>query len=95
MTVSKQDLGRRAWELFSATADDLRQWFSEYGEVTKAQITTDRETGQSRGFGFVEMSSGGDVPYESFSLNFLTMSFKYRISGGATTTVNWNLSTNS
>jgi hypothetical protein len=35
------------------------------------------------------------VPSESFSLNFLTMSFKYRISGGTTTTVNWNLSTNS
>jgi type VI secretion system secreted protein Hcp len=42
-----------------------------------------------------QMSSGGDVPSESFSLNFLTMSFKYRISGGTTTTVNWNLSTNS
>jgi RNA recognition motif-containing protein len=45
---------------FTATAEDLREWFSAYGEVTKAQITTDRETGRSRGFGFVEMSSGGD-----------------------------------
>ena len=45
---------------FTATAEDLREWFSAYGEVTKAQVTTDRETGRSRGFGFVEMASGGD-----------------------------------
>src|SRR5829696_7306765 len=45
---------------FTATAEDLREWFSAYGEVTRAQITTDRETGRSRGFGFVEMASGGD-----------------------------------
>ena len=45
---------------FTATAEDLREWFSEFGEVTKAQVTTDRETGRSRGFGFVEMSGGGD-----------------------------------
>src|SRR6476620_1576322 len=45
---------------FTATAEDLREWFSAYGEVTKAQVTEDRETGRSRGFGFVEMSSGGD-----------------------------------
>src|SRR4051794_41833979 len=44
---------------FTATAEDLREWFSAYGEVTKAQVTEDRETGRSRGFGFVEMSSGG------------------------------------
>ena len=45
---------------FTATAEDLREWFSAYGEVTKAQVTMDRETGRSRGFGFVEMASGGD-----------------------------------
>ena len=44
---------------FSTTAEDLREWFSAFGEVTKAQVTTDRETGRSRGFGFVEMASGG------------------------------------
>jgi len=45
---------------FQTSADDLRAMFEPYGEVTRAQIATDRETGRSRGFGFVEMSSGGD-----------------------------------
>ena len=45
---------------FTATGEDLREWFSAYGEVTRAQVTMDRETGRSRGFGFVEMASGGD-----------------------------------
>lgn len=34
---------------------DLRDLFGEYGEVSSAKVITDRETGKSRGFGFVEM----------------------------------------
>ena len=45
---------------FDTTADDLIQLFAEHGTVTKAQVVSDRETGKSRGFGFVEMSDGGD-----------------------------------
>jgi RNA recognition motif-containing protein len=45
---------------FQTTSDDLLSWFGEYGTVTRAQVATDRETGRSRGFGFVEMSNGGD-----------------------------------
>jgi len=45
---------------FQTTSDDLVEWFGEFGAVTRAQIVTDRETGRSRGFGFVEMSEGGD-----------------------------------
>jgi RNA recognition motif-containing protein len=45
---------------FQTTSDDLRSWFGEYGTVTRAQVATDRETGRSRGFGFVEMREGGD-----------------------------------
>src|SRR6266699_1173847 len=45
---------------FDATADDLRELFGQYGRVAKAQIASDRETGRSRGFGFVEMEDGGD-----------------------------------
>ena len=40
---------------FNATTDDLRQLFESYGAVDKVNIITDRDTGQSRGFGFVEM----------------------------------------
>jgi len=40
---------------FNATTQDLRQLFESYGVVDKINIITDRDTGQSRGFGFVEM----------------------------------------
>jgi cold-inducible RNA-binding protein len=40
---------------FNATDDDLRQLFESYGAVDTVSIITDRDTGQSRGFGFVEM----------------------------------------
>jgi RNA recognition motif-containing protein len=40
---------------FTATDADLRQLFASYGAVDKVSIITDRDTGQSRGFGFVEM----------------------------------------
>jgi RNA recognition motif-containing protein len=45
---------------FSTTSEDLTALFADHGSVTRAQVTTDRATGQSRGFGFVEMSSGGE-----------------------------------
>lgn len=45
---------------FETTAAELETAFSQFGTVQRAQITTDRETGRSRGFGFVEMSQGGD-----------------------------------
>jgi cold-inducible RNA-binding protein len=40
---------------FSATENDLRQLFEPHGVVEKITIITDRDTGRSRGFGFVEM----------------------------------------
>ena len=46
---------------YTTTSDDLRSWFADHGTVTRAQVATDRETGRSRGFGFVEMSQGGDA----------------------------------
>lgn len=41
---------------FRASEDELKQLFSQYGEVTSVKILKDRETNRSRGFGFVEMS---------------------------------------
>src|SRR5436853_2750326 len=46
---------------FGTTQADLEQLFGQYGTVTKAQVISDRETGRSRGFGFVEMSDGADA----------------------------------
>jgi RNA recognition motif-containing protein len=45
---------------FSTTAADLETAFGQFGTVTRAQVMTDRETGRSRGFGFVEMADGAD-----------------------------------
>ena len=45
---------------FSTNDQSLRELFSEYGTVQGSTVITDRETGRSRGFGFIEMSDGGD-----------------------------------
>jgi RNA recognition motif-containing protein len=45
---------------FDTTSDDLVQAFSQYGTVLGAQIVSDRDTGRSRGFAFVEMHDGAD-----------------------------------
>ena len=45
---------------FSATEDDVRTLFSAYGTVEKVNLITDRETGRLKGFGFIEMASGGN-----------------------------------
>ena len=45
---------------FNVTADDLLELFGQHGTVTRAQVVSDRETGRSRGFGFVEMADGGE-----------------------------------
>jgi RNA recognition motif-containing protein len=45
-------IGNLAW---TTTEEDLAQLFHPYGEIARVQIATDRDTGRSRGFGFVEM----------------------------------------
>jgi len=44
-----------------STEDDLRQAFEAFGEVASVKIITDRYTGQSRGFGFVEMPNSPEA----------------------------------
>ncbi len=44
---------------YSVTDDTLRELFSEYGEVASADVITDKFSGQSKGFGFVDMPDDG------------------------------------
>lgn len=54
--MKKLYVGNLAW----GTADaDLTELFSQFGDVESARVITDRETGRSRGFGFVELSDEG------------------------------------
>ena len=46
---------------FAATEDELREYFGQAGTPETVAIIKDRLTGKSRGFGFVEMSEGGDA----------------------------------
>ena len=50
-------LGNLPW---SANNEELRELFAAFGSVSSARVITNRETGKSRGFGFVEMEDGAD-----------------------------------
>jgi RNA recognition motif-containing protein len=52
---------------FTTTTEDLEKLFADYGSVSRAQVTTDRETGRSRGFGFVEMGDGADAAVQALN----------------------------
>ena len=52
-----------------ATEDDLRQAFEAFGEVTSIKIITDKFTGQSRGFGFIEMPKSPEAQSAINGLN--------------------------
>jgi RNA recognition motif-containing protein len=59
-------VGNLVWD---CTADDLLALFQQHGAVTRAQVITDRETGRSRGFGFVEMGDDGESQRAIEALN--------------------------
>ena len=54
---------------YGISEDELRDAFAEYGEVTRASIIMDRETGRSKGFGFVEMSNKAEADAAITALN--------------------------
>ena len=64
---------------FSATSGELEQIFGEYGAIDSAAVINDRETGRSRGFGFVEMPDAGEAKKAIEELN------GYEIDGRALT----------
>jgi cold-inducible RNA-binding protein len=64
---------------YKTTTEELREAFSQFGTVTRAQVVEDRETGRSRGFGFVEMADGAEEAVNKMNGAML---------GGRTLTVN-------
>jgi RNA recognition motif-containing protein len=66
---------------FTTTEEELRQLFEAYGLIDRVQIITDRETGRSRGFGFVEMPDATAANAAILGLNGMAL-------GGRSLTVN-------
>jgi cold-inducible RNA-binding protein len=66
---------------YSTTEQQLNELFSQHGSVTSAKVITDRYTGQSRGFGFVEMATSEEAQKAISALNGTQMD-------GRTLTVN-------
>ncbi len=64
--AKKLFVGNLPW---SATNDDLQQLFSAHGAVTSATIITDKMSGRSRGFGFVEMENDAEAEAAIAALN--------------------------
>jgi RNA recognition motif-containing protein len=64
---------------YTCTEDEVRELFSSYGNVESVNLITDRETGRPRGFGFVELTNGGEAAVSALH----AASF-----GGRTLTVN-------
>lgn len=54
---------------FRLTESELRDAFAQYGDVNKVSIVMDRETGRSRGFGFVEMNNSNEAQAAIQALN--------------------------
>lgn len=54
---------------FNVTNDQLKAQFAQFGEVDSAKIITDRDTGRSKGFGFVEMSNKSEATEAIDALN--------------------------
>ena len=66
---------------YSVTDDELRDMFSEYGEIASAEVIKDKFSGQSKGFGFVDMPDNSDADKAIKELNDTPM-------GGRKLTVN-------
>jgi cold-inducible RNA-binding protein len=56
---------------FDTSSNDLREAFEQHGTVKSADVVADRDTGRSRGFGFVEMSNGAEEAIKALDLSEL------------------------
>ena len=63
-------VGNLTW---TTTEDELAQLFEPFGTVSQARIATDRDTGRSRGFGFVEMPNDAEAQAASDELHGATI----------------------
>lgn len=59
---------------YSVTEDDLRAAFAQFGEVTSCNVITDKFSGQSKGFGFVEMADNAEADAAIKALNDTALS---------------------
>lgn len=66
-------VGNLSW---GTTDESLKELFSKFGEVTSASIITDRQTGRSKGFGFVEMENADQAMHELNGKEFQGRSIK-------------------
>ena len=55
--------------MYSATSSDLQSWFAPFGTVQSAQVIADRDSGRSKGFGFVEMDTDAQAEAAIQGLN--------------------------
>ena len=62
--MKKLYVGNLAW---ATTDEDLQNAFSEHGSVVSAVVITERDSGRSRGFGFVEMDDGAEAAIEALN----------------------------
>ena len=60
----------------SVTEDDLKDAFSEFGDVSSVNIITDRSSGQSKGFGFVEMPNDSEADKAMNALNGSQLNYR-------------------
>ena len=67
----------------NATVQDIRDLFSDYGEVVSAKLLTDKQTGQSSGVGFVEMESEDEARHAISEMNGQTFMGKRLAVSGA------------
>jgi len=68
--ANKLFVGNLSWD---TTDDSLRDFFSQVGNVVSAQVIKDRNTGRSRGFGFVEFDSADAITKATQELNGKTL----------------------